>query len=235
MSRSRPVEGPTISLFPFLAVLLCTMGALLVVLVLFSHSAKTTAEAAVAAVDPELELAKENAAWRLGQLEGVRTRTIQDLSKARLQLAGTEEHNRELADELARLEKTLADLDSGKSEKTTADELRDLEARLKSSRESLDKARAELASRPPPMPSCPTSASTEPTDVRSTSSAVSMVCFSSRKGSGSIQPISMVRPGRAIRWPAPCGRPGSTSPERPAARAIRWLSPIRFCSSGRRG
>jgi hypothetical protein len=149
MSRSRPVEGPTISLFPFLAVLLCTMGALLVVLVLFSHSAKTTAEAAVAAVDPELELAKENAAWRLGQLEGVRTRTIEDLSKARLQLAGTEEHNRELADELARLEKTLADLDSGKSEKTTADELRDLEARLKSSRESLDKARAELASRPP--------------------------------------------------------------------------------------
>ncbi len=149
MSRSRPVEGPTISLFPFLAVLLCTMGALLVVLVLFSRSAKTTAEAAVAAVDPELELAKENAVWRLGQLEGVRARTTEDLSKARLQLAGTEEHNRELADELARLEKTLADLDSGKSEKTTADEIRDLEARLKSTRESLDKARAELASRPP--------------------------------------------------------------------------------------
>ena len=39
MSRSRPVDGATISLFPFLAVLLCMMGALLVLLVLFSRSA----------------------------------------------------------------------------------------------------------------------------------------------------------------------------------------------------
>ena len=40
MSRVRPVAGPSISLFPFLAVLLCTMGALLVLLVLFSRSAQ---------------------------------------------------------------------------------------------------------------------------------------------------------------------------------------------------
>ena len=33
MSRTRPLAGPTISLFPFLAVLLCMMGALLVLLV----------------------------------------------------------------------------------------------------------------------------------------------------------------------------------------------------------
>ena len=40
MSRKAAVAGPTISLFPFLAVLLCTMGALLVVLVLFSRSVR---------------------------------------------------------------------------------------------------------------------------------------------------------------------------------------------------
>ena len=40
MSRVRPVSGPSISLFPFLAVLLCTMGALLVLLVLFSRAAQ---------------------------------------------------------------------------------------------------------------------------------------------------------------------------------------------------
>ena len=40
MSRARAQSGPTISLFPFLAVLLCTMGSLLVVLVIFSRSAK---------------------------------------------------------------------------------------------------------------------------------------------------------------------------------------------------
>jgi hypothetical protein len=45
MSRARPVDGPTISLFPFLAVLLCTMGALLVLLVLFSRSAKEGGQA----------------------------------------------------------------------------------------------------------------------------------------------------------------------------------------------
>ncbi len=51
MSRRTPAAAPTISLFPFLAVLLCTMGALLVLLVLFSRSASQAgireAEAAI--------------------------------------------------------------------------------------------------------------------------------------------------------------------------------------------
>ena len=46
MSRFRPAEGPAISLFPFLAVLLCTMGALLVLLVLFSRASSHHAETA---------------------------------------------------------------------------------------------------------------------------------------------------------------------------------------------
>ena len=46
MSRIRPASGASISLFPFLAVLLCTMGALLVLLVLFSRSAKDSERAA---------------------------------------------------------------------------------------------------------------------------------------------------------------------------------------------
>ena len=37
MSRKAAVAGPTISLFPFLAVLLCTRGALLVVLVILKR------------------------------------------------------------------------------------------------------------------------------------------------------------------------------------------------------
>jgi hypothetical protein len=148
MSRARPVDGPTISLFPFLAVLLCTMGALLVLLVLFSRSAKEggQAEADVA----ELELAKENLGWRLDQLRGVRDRTADDLAKARLQLAGTEEHTRELADELERLEKLHAELAAGGGGSKQADaDLAALEAKLKSARESLDKSRAEMATKPP--------------------------------------------------------------------------------------
>jgi hypothetical protein len=48
MNRSRIREGTAISLFPFLAVLLCTMGALLVLLVLFGYSAGQQDNAAAA-------------------------------------------------------------------------------------------------------------------------------------------------------------------------------------------
>src|SRR6476661_7633282 len=45
MSRARVHEvSSPISLFPFIGILLCTMGALLVVLVAVSRSARTTAE-----------------------------------------------------------------------------------------------------------------------------------------------------------------------------------------------
>jgi hypothetical protein len=149
MSRARPVDGPTISLFPFLAVLLCTMGALLVLLVLFSRSAQHGGAAEADADIAELELAKENLAWRLEQLEGVRDRTADDLAKARLQLAGTEEHTRDLADELERLEKLHAELEAGAGSKQADADLAVLEAKLKSARESLDKSRAEMATKPP--------------------------------------------------------------------------------------
>jgi hypothetical protein len=148
MSRVRPSDGPTISLFPFLAVLLCTMGALLVLLVLFSRSAQHGGAAEAEADIAELELAKENLAWRLEQLKGVRDRTADDLAKARLQLAGTEEHTRELTDELERLEKLHAELAAGAGSKQADADLAALEAKLKSARESLDKTRAEMATKP---------------------------------------------------------------------------------------
>ena len=113
MSRRRAPEGPTISLFPFLAVLLCTMGALLVLLVLFSRSAREEVAADGDADIAELELVKESLGWRLEQLAGVRERTAADLAAARLQLAGGEEHTRALTDELEKLERTLAQAEAG--------------------------------------------------------------------------------------------------------------------------
>jgi len=148
MSRRHPAPGPTISLFPFLAVLLCTMGALLVLLVLFSRSAREEAATDSGAEIADLELVKESLGWRLEQLAGVRERTAADLAEARLQLAGVEEHARKLTDELERLERTLARADSGGPRPTDAD-LAALEEKLKSARESLDKARAEQKTKPP--------------------------------------------------------------------------------------
>ena len=72
MSRRTPAAAPTISLFPFLAVLLCTMGALLVLLVLFSRSASQAGIREAEAAIEELELARENARWRRDQLDGMR-------------------------------------------------------------------------------------------------------------------------------------------------------------------
>jgi archaellum component FlaC len=154
MNRSRIREGAAISLFPFLAVLLCTMGALLVLLVLFGYSAKQQDKQAARdqaqQQSAELRLAADNLRWRLEQLNAMRQKTGADLEALRLQLAGIEEHSRDLADELKELQqldaRLAADADSVVPD---ADELARLEEELKSARESLDDARRERDSRPP--------------------------------------------------------------------------------------
>jgi hypothetical protein len=154
MSRKQPAAGPTISLFPFLAVLLCTMGALLVLLVLFSRSAKhgETAEATREReqLEQELELARDSLAWRRDQLAGVRERTAEELAKARIQLAGVEENTRGLQDELEKLGRTAAALASNTGVIAADEEtLRGLEKKLTNARESLDKARADQKTKAP--------------------------------------------------------------------------------------
>jgi len=154
MSRKPSAAGPTISLFPFLAVLLCTMGALLVVLVLFSRSVKQNEAAKLdhesEELAAELELARDSLDWRRDQLAGVRERTAEELATARMQLAGIEENTRALQDELAKLERTAAALASESGTVAVDDEtLRGLEERLTSARESLDEARAGRDTKPP--------------------------------------------------------------------------------------
>lgn len=147
MSRRTPAAAPTISLFPFLAVLLCTMGALLVLLVLFSRSASQAGIREAEAAIEELELARENARWRRDQLDGVRQKTNDDLSRARMVLAGIEENTRELEDELARLVGVVEALES-EAKVADASDLAALEVKLTNARESVDKARADQATRP---------------------------------------------------------------------------------------
>jgi len=157
MSRSRAQSGPTISLFPFLAVLLCMMGALLVLLVLFSRSAKvadTTAadearQRAAEAADEELRLARDEIAWRIEQLREIRDRTADELAKNRMQLAGTEEDARKLADELDGLERALQALEDPSSEDAGAEAIRDLERRLAEVQKALAGAKDGLAAKPP--------------------------------------------------------------------------------------
>jgi hypothetical protein len=153
MSRRPAPAGPAISLFPFLAVLLCTMGSLLVLLVLFSSSARQAETAVTTAAarqhEEELELAREELAWRLDQLRGVRQRTADELAKARLQLAGIEDDGRALADELEQLERTAASLEEAAGSPDDEAAISDLAQRLAAARAALERARQESADRPP--------------------------------------------------------------------------------------
>jgi len=154
MSRRRPAPAATtVSLFPFLAVLMCTMGALLVLLVIFSRAAEegdqAAEAAAIAARAAELEQARDEFAWRLDQLGAIRDSTAADLARARLQLAGVEDDSRGLIDEFQRLDETLAALEREATPRADAGELADLEARLAAARSLLEATRREGASRPP--------------------------------------------------------------------------------------
>ncbi|MDO7688034.1 MAG: hypothetical protein MUQ67_01640 [Pirellulales bacterium] len=154
MRRSRTREGIAISLFPFLAVLLCTMGALLVLLVLFGHSIGQQDESVAAEqamqMEAELQGRADSLLWRLEQMKDMRSKTNDELETLRLQLAGIEDNSRTLAAELKDLQKLREDLLDRKAVAAiTTDELRELEAELATARESLDEARQERDSNPP--------------------------------------------------------------------------------------
>lgn len=150
MSRTRASEGPGISLFPFLAVLLCTMGALLVLLVIFSRSVKDTQTADEAAVLEELAIERASLQWRIEQLRAMRQQTLDDLSQARMGLAGIEDTSRQLSDELAALERELAALSAEKGgAPADAEERAALERKLAEATEALEAAQDAAADRPP--------------------------------------------------------------------------------------
>jgi len=110
------------SLFPFLAVLICTMGALILLLVVLARQAKlqATETAAVEATQREEEAARrkkelkeehEDVLWRIEQWKASRQRTEMQLREARLRLGHIEDHALRLRDQLASLQVTLRDLD----------------------------------------------------------------------------------------------------------------------------
>ena len=150
MSRTRASEGPGISLFPFLAVLLCTMGALLVLLVIFSRSVKDTQTADEAAVLEELAIERASLQWRIEQLRAMRQQTLDDLSQALMGLAGIEDTSRQLSDELAALERELAALSAERGgAPADAEERAALERKLAEATEALEAAQDAAADRPP--------------------------------------------------------------------------------------
>jgi hypothetical protein len=105
--RSRR-KGNPVALFPFLAVLVCTMGALIVVLVVLARQSRiqagqaTVAQAAEAKSD--LEAAQEISEWRLSEMASANQKAQAKLAETRLQLGHLEDHARQLRRRLDELE-----------------------------------------------------------------------------------------------------------------------------------
>lgn len=97
MSRAVRRQHVGVALFPFLAVLICTMGALIVLLVLLVQQARVDASTIVArqVAAPDTEHIRErleDAQWRRETLESSRAEKTQELADSRGKLAHLEEH-----------------------------------------------------------------------------------------------------------------------------------------------
>src|SRR3974390_2030739 len=90
--------APRLSLFPFLAVLICTMGALVLLLLSVTRQARLQAAreaAAKYAKNTSCSAAgSEMVQWRVDQLKSSRKETAAQLAAARLLLGHLEDHGR---------------------------------------------------------------------------------------------------------------------------------------------
>src|SRR5882757_4470010 len=101
MRRSATPHNPGVSLFPFLAVLICTMGVMMLLLVVCNRPGPDEGKPAAATADgspveTDLDTAREMLAWRIAQLESARQQTEGDLADRRLRLSAVEDHMRKL-------------------------------------------------------------------------------------------------------------------------------------------
>jgi hypothetical protein len=150
-----------------MAVLICTMGTLVVLLVTVVRQAKVRADtvaqrqaerrgAAAAAEGAEIErrrIEREDLQWRAEVLRESREKTAADLAEQRVQLAHIEDHTRRLQDDLNRLlmeKKTLDQLSQVRvlNHGSTQTELEELRRRLDQERDALAAAKSEAAQRP---------------------------------------------------------------------------------------
>jgi hypothetical protein len=153
--------GPSISLFPFLAVLICTMGALVPLLLAMTRTARLQAEAAAVAKataeaaqhEAELKVNREDVLWCIEQLKNSRKQTEKQLAGARLDLGHLEDHSRRLRAELDRYKNTVAELENiesaGRQKQGQSEaELQQLRQQIAAARQQVEQARKEAADRP---------------------------------------------------------------------------------------
>ena len=110
----------SVTLFPFLAVLICTMGSLIVLLVVVVQQASKAPAAAVAAAQPlpneipedtrqhqQLKNKRDDLTWQSEMLSGSREATLQRLKEQQVDLSRAEDQARRLKEKLDELLSTI--------------------------------------------------------------------------------------------------------------------------------
>lgn len=164
MRKHATDNSSAVSLFPFIAVLLCTMGALFVVLVAVTRIARERAQQRAAAEqsppdpspdDSEARKKLDRIGEYLARIREARQRMQQALRDDKLRLSHLEEHMRRLQDRMGVLHATAAELDALDEEhyddrrqaKRELDRLRQLAADMRQTVDSLrDEARSKKQS-----------------------------------------------------------------------------------------
>ena len=143
LDRRRQQATVSVSLFPFLAVLICTMGALILLLVVIARQARLQAAQAAEAqakaqateLDDELKMERELVQWRIEQLRISLQKTQSQLAEARMGLGHLEDHARRLGDQFVQLQAALKDIEQpdatgGRQRSQLEAELGRLEAKI---------------------------------------------------------------------------------------------------------
>ncbi|PQO47849.1 hypothetical protein [Blastopirellula marina] len=158
MNRRRPTrQSVEISLFPFLAVLICTMGALIVLFVVMVLQARTEAVAVElpplaipapqeAEPEPEPETPapqpQVDYSEQMAELEALRKKRLAQLEETRLQLSGLEDHSHRLTEQIRKLRGDIAVLEGETTNVTGSAD--DYETQKQNMAKQIAEAEAEL-------------------------------------------------------------------------------------------
>jgi hypothetical protein len=156
LRRNRCRKSPTISLFPFLAVLICTMGALVPLLLAIARQARlqalqdATAKAARQQVDAQAE--RELTEWRVDELKNSRKQAEQQLTQARLALGYVENHAQRLREQGNQLRAAFDNLEktgtqSGRQRVELEEELQQVRTEIGQAENQLAAAQQDAKSR----------------------------------------------------------------------------------------
>ena len=146
-TRIRHQSAVGVSLFPFLAVLICTMGALILLLVIIARQARLQAAEDTAlknaGLQKDLRSAREWAQLEVSEYQYSRQKTEAQLTETRMALGHVEDHARRLRDQVARLEATWRELESLQTNGTGRRE--ELKAEIETLRARIAQSERELA------------------------------------------------------------------------------------------